>query len=57
MIPAIFVSEMLEVFEDRIVWPGVMAARSSKILALTKKSSFAASIAKSMSLRLWIESL
>jgi hypothetical protein len=52
MIPAIFVSEMLEVFEDRIVWPGVVAARSSKILALTKKSSFAASIAKSMSLRL-----
>ena len=47
--PAILVNEMLEVFEARMAWPGVRAARSSKILDLIEKSSLAASMAKSMS--------
>ena len=53
MFPAIFVIDIEEVFVARIACLGVVLAKSSKILDLRTKSSFAASIAKSISFK-WL---
>ena len=54
--PAIFDIDIDEVFEAKTACLGVCLAKSSNILAFNTKSSFTASIAKSISLRCWIES-